>query len=57
MPAWLLAAEWFSERYGFTPDEVRGLPIEAEEWYPRIAEARARAAKILGNQQNGPGGR
>lgn len=57
MPPWLLAAEWFSERYGWTPDEVRAIPPEAEEWYPRIAEARHRASNILANQKRGPGGR
>ena len=53
MPAHLLTAEWWAQAYGWTPDQVGELPLEALEWFPVIRQARAKAA-ALRDKTNAP---
>ena len=46
MPKHLLQAEWWADTYGWTPDQVGDLPLEALEWFPVIRQARQQAANL-----------
>ena len=35
----MLLDEWFADTYGYTPDEVAGMPLEVYQWYPVIRRA------------------
>ena len=56
MPLRLLLEEWFAESYHYTPEQVGELSLDALEWFPVIAEAKARATKIRSEQERRPGG-
>jgi len=36
MPSDALLDEWFADTYGYTPQEVAEMPLEAYQWYPVI---------------------
>jgi hypothetical protein len=43
MPPEQVTLEWFARMYHFSDETTRALGIEALEWWPLIAEARAKA--------------
>ena len=46
MPPEMLVMEWFADSYGWTPDQVGGIPLEYADWYHVVAEAKSRVAKM-----------
>ena len=44
MPRDALLDEWFADTYGYTPQEVAEMPLEAYQWYPVIRRAHNEAA-------------
>jgi len=46
MPPRMLSYRWFAKVYGWTPDQVDELPMDAWEWMPRIEAAEARAQEL-----------
>lgn len=57
MPKGLDDLEWWAEAYRWTPDQVRSLTLAEHEWFPRVREARRKAAEILANQERNSAGR
>lgn len=56
MPPSLVTEEWWAETYRWPPQVVRELPLEAYEWFPEIAEARARARDLKAKTSPGAPG-
>jgi hypothetical protein len=56
MPPHMLVWRWFAATYGWPPDVVRALPLEAVAWFPVVEQAAARAEKIRADM-NRPKGR
>ena len=50
MPPHLLLYEWFADTYGYTPQQVAEMPLEAYQWYPVIRRAHNEAADIRRRQ-------
>ena len=50
MPSDALLDEWFADTYGYTPQEVAEMPLEAYQWYPVIRRAVGEAAQIRQRQ-------
>lgn len=52
MPEEQVTLEWFARTYYFTEEETHGLSLEALEWWPVIAQARAEAAEMKQRQES-----
>lgn len=52
----MLTYRWFARQYGWTPDQVDELPIEAWEWLPLIEQAADDASRLRQNTQGRTGG-
>jgi|1185.fasta_scaffold83427_3 hypothetical protein len=46
----MLTWRWFAKVYGWTPDQVEELPLEARDWLPLIEEAAHEASDFLSRQ-------
>jgi len=42
----MLVLEWFADSYGWTPEQVGGIPLEYVEWYHVVAAAKHRVAEM-----------
>jgi hypothetical protein len=51
MPPHVFVWEWYADTYGYTPDETEELPIEAQEWFPLIQDAKAEARERLQQEE------
>jgi len=51
MPERVLLWRWYAKVYGWTPDQVDALPIEALEWLPTVEEAAHEAHEFRSKQQ------
>lgn len=46
MPPEQVTLEWFGRNYHFTDEETLGMGLDALEWWPIIAMARAEVARM-----------
>lgn len=47
----VLVWRWFAKMYGFTPDQVDQLPLDALTWFPIVEEAAEEAQKRITQQE------
>jgi hypothetical protein len=47
LPTILLTWRWYAKVYGWTPEQVENLPLEALDWLPVIEEAAHEASEFL----------
>jgi hypothetical protein len=52
MPEEQVTLEWFARTYHFSEEQTLGLSLEALEWWPVIAVARAEAAEMKQRQES-----
>lgn len=52
----MLIERWFARQYGWTPSQVRALPLETLHWFPIIEQAEARASQLHADQDRPKGG-
>lgn len=50
MPPEVITWRWFARAYGWTPNQVSELPIEAQTWLPIVEEAAHEAQERLQQQ-------
>jgi len=51
MPPDMLTKRFFAAQYGWTPDQVDAMPLDAYTWFPLIEEAEQHALEVERKQQ------
>jgi len=47
----MLTKRFFAAQYGWTPDQVDAMPLDAYTWFPLIEEAEQHALEVERKQQ------